>query len=415
MARTRAGRALPGVPGAPRPARSATAPNILVAPASFKGSLSPAAAAEAIRRGFLRVLPAADVRMVPLADGGEGTVQALHLAAGGQMHVTSVTGPLGMETVQANWVTLADGRVAVVEMAQASGLPLVPTQRRDPMVTTTAGTGELIREALAAGVRTILVGLGGSATVDGGLGAMRALGAALLDAQGRPVPAGGRGLVVLDRIDPRGVDSRLAGVEVIALADVDNPLVGPEGAAAVFGPQKGADAATVALLDRGLENFALIAKRDLRLGYDLATVPGGGAAGGLGAALVAFCRARIASGIDYVMEATRLREKVAWCDLVITGEGQLDGQSRRGKACSGVARLAREAGKPVVAVVGSVRGEEEAIASLGLDGVLPASVGPMTLVQAMEGAAAYLEAAGARLARLLTAGQRLPRFDGPRP
>jgi len=386
---------------------------ILVAPASFKGSLSPAAAAEAIRRGLLRVVPAADVRMVPLADGGEGTVQALSLAAGGQMRGALVTGPLGAETVLANWITLAGGRVAVVEMAQASGLPLVPPQRRDPMVTTTAGTGEIMREALAAGVQTIIVGLGGSATVDGGLGAMRALGAILLDARGRPVPPGGRGLVALDRIDPRGIDPRLAGVEVIALADVDNPLIGPDGAAAVFGPQKGADAATVALLDRGLQNFALIARRDLRLAYDLATVPGGGAAGGLGAALVAFCRAKIVSGIDYVMEATRLREKVAWCDLVVTGEGQLDGQSRRGKACSGVARVAREVGKPVVVIVGSVRGEEEAIAGLGLDGILPATTGPMTLVQAMEGAATYLEAAGARLARLLAAGQRLPGLGGP--
>lgn len=386
---------------------------ILVAPASFKGSLSPAAAAEAIRRGLLRVVPAADVRVVPLADGGEGTVQALSLAAGGQMRGALVTGPLGAETVLANWITLAGGRVAVVEMAQASGLPLVPPQRRDPMVTTTAGTGEIMREALAAGVQTIIVGLGGSATVDGGLGAMRALGAILLDARGRPVPPGGRGLVALDRIDPRGIDPRLAGVEVIALADVDNPLIGPDGAAAVFGPQKGADTATVALLDRGLQNFALIARRDLRLAYDLATVPGGGAAGGLGAALVAFCRAKIVSGIDYVMEATRLREKVAWCDLVVTGEGQLDGQSRRGKACSGVARVAREVGKPVVVIVGSVRGEEEAIAGLGLDGILPATTGPMTLVQAMEGAATYLEAAGARLARLLAAGQRLPGLGGP--
>ncbi len=383
-------------------------PKILVAPASFKGSLSPAQVAEAVRHGLLRVLPSAEVRLAALADGGEGTVQALQQAIGGEIRGALVSGPLGTETVLANWALLAGGRAAVVEMAQASGLPLVPPERRDPMVTTTAGTGELIREALAAGVRTILVGLGGSATVDGGLGAMRALGAMLLDPAGRPVPPGGRGLLALDRIDLRGWDPRLAGVEIIALADVNNPLFGPEGAAVVFGPQKGADGATVALLDRGLQNFAYVAKRDLRFGYELATVAGGGAAGGLGAALMAFCGAKIVSGIDYIMEATRLKEKVAWSDLVITGEGQLDGQSRRGKACSGAARLAREAGKPVVAVVGSVKGEEEAVTGLGLDGVLPIPIGPMTLVQAMEGAAAYAEAAGARLARLLAAGWRIP-------
>lgn len=395
--------------GAPAP-RPSGAPKILVAPASFKGSLLPAAAAEAIRRGIMRVLPNAEVLSVPLADGGEGTVQALQLAAGGKLQAAMVTGPLGTETVLANWVTLSGGRTAVVEMAQASGLPLVPLGRRDPMLTTTAGTGELIREALASGVRTVLVGLGGSATVDGGLGAVRALGAILLDRDGRPVPPGGRGLLALDRIDPRGLDTRLSGVEIVALADVDNPLTGPEGAAFVFGPQKGADGATVAALERGLHNYAMVARRDLRLGFDLATIPGGGAAGGLAAALVAFCGAKIVSGISYVMEATRLRERIAWSDLVITGEGQLDGQSRRGKACSGVARLAREAGKPVVAMVGSVVGEEEAIASLGLSGVLPASSGPMTLVQAMEGAAAHLEAAAARLARLLAAGQRMPKL-----
>lgn len=381
---------------------------VLAAPASFKGSLSPTAAAEAIRRGFLRVFPTAQVLVSPLADGGEGTVEVLTLALGGRTHRAAVTGPLGSETVAAEWASLDGGRTAVIEMAQASGLPLVPPERRDPMVTTTAGTGELIREVLAAGAKTIFVGLGGSATVDGGLGAMRALGAALLDAQGRPVPPGGRGLLTLDRIDVRRMDPRLRSVEIVVLADVDNPLVGPEGAAVVFGPQKGADPATVACLDRGLANFARVAQRDLHPAVDLATLPGGGAAGGLGAALVAFCRARITSGVDYVMEATRLREKVAWCDLVVTGEGQLDGQSRRGKVCSGVARLAREMGKPVVALAGSVRSEAEAVDWLGLDAVLPVPPGPLTLIQAMEGAAGYLEAAAARLARLLATGRRLP-------
>jgi len=385
----------------PRPWR------VLVCPASFKGSLLAGAAGEAIRRGLLRIWPLAEIRVVPLADGGEGTVEALRQALGGQIRTALVTGPLGPEMVTATWATL-DGRTAVVEMAQAAGLPLVPPGRRDPMVTTTAGVGELIRDALGSGAGTILVGLGGSATVDGGLGAVRALGAALLDARGRPVPPGGRGLVGLDRIDVAGLDPRLAGVEILALADVTNPLVGPEGAARVFGPQKGADEATVILLERGLENFAQVARRDLGLSYDLGAIPGGGAAGGLGAALAAFCRARIVSGIDYVMAATGLAGMVAWADLVITGEGQLDGQSRRGKACSGVTRVAAAAGRPVVALVGSVKGEDEAIEGLGLAGILPVPAGPMTLVEAMDGAARHLEAAGARLARLLSAGRGLP-------
>lgn len=385
---------------------------ILVVPASFKGSLSAAAAGEAIRRGLTRVLPDALFEVVPLGDGGEGTLDALHAALGGRRVSTRVTGPLGVETVPAEWLLLGDGRTAVIEMAQASGLPLVPPDRRDPMVATTAGTGELIREALMAGCRRILVGLGGSATVDGGLGAMRALGFALLDSHGRPVLSGGRGLLGLERIGRGAADARLAQCEVIALSDVDNPLLGPEGAAPVFGPQKGADPATVEVLARGLENLARVAGRDLGLGFDLATLAGGGAAGGLGAALAAFLGARIVSGIDYVMNAVGLEAKVARANLVVTGEGRLDGQSRRGKACSGVARLGRTFGRPVVVLAGAVAGEEEAIGAMGLDAVLPVPPGPMTLVQAMDGASGYLEAAAARLARLLLTGQRLP---GTRP
>jgi glycerate kinase len=378
---------------------------VLVAPASFKGSLSALEAGEAIRRGFARAVPLAVVRVVPLADGGEGTVEALCRAVGGQMRTATVTGPLGSETVQARWAILSGG-LAVIEMAQASGLPLVKPERRDPMATTTAGTGELIREALAAGCRSVLVGLGGSATVDGGLGAMRALGAGFLDEQGRPVPPGGRGLLHLHRIDPAGLDPRLSGVSFTVLADVDNPLTGPDGAARVFGPQKGADPDAVVALDRGLANLARVAARDLG-SPNLATLPGGGAAGGLGLALVAFLGARIVSGIDYVMEATGLAEQMAWADIVVTGEGQLDGQSRHGKACSGVARLAGAVGRPVVAIVGAVVGENEAVQVLGLDAVLPVPTGPVSLVQAMAGATGYLEAAGTRLARLLLIGGRL--------
>jgi len=393
---------------------SAVTWRILAAPASFKGSLTAAQAGEAIRRGLLQVLPSAEVHVVPLGDGGEGTVEALYRARGGTLRKARVTGPLGEETVEATWAVLdGNGPTAVIEMAQASGLPLVPLARRDPLVTTTAGTGELLREALDAGVEHILVGLGGSATVDGGLGLARVLGFRLLDRQGRPVPPGGRGLLELHRIDAGNLDPRLARVRVTALADVESPLVGPDGAAVVFGPQKGADDKTVELLARGLENFARIATRDLDLSVDLTTIPGGGAAGGLGAGLVAFCGAEIISGIDYVMEAAGLAGKAASADLVLTGEGQLDGQSPRGKACAGVARVARLAGRPVIVLVGSVRGEGEAVEALGLDGVLPVTPGPMTLIQAMEGAEIYVEEAAARLARLLLAGRRIFRSGSP--
>ncbi len=385
---------------------------VLVAADSFKGSLSSSAAGEAVRRGFLRVVPGAEVRVVPVADGGEGTVEALVAAMGGQTRVALVTGPLGVESVPATWGVLHGGRRAVIEMAQASGLPLVPPARRDPMVTTTAGTGELIREALEAGCREILVGLGGSATVDAGLGAMRALGARLLDDRGRPVPPGGRGLLSLAAIDVSAMDPRLREVSVTGLADVTNPLIGRDGAARVFGPQKGADPKAVELLDRGLANFARVAARDLRPGFDPATVPAGGAAGGLGAGLAVFLGARLVPGINYVMEAARLTDLVRWADLVITGEGSLDGQSRHGKTCAGVARLARSLDRPVFVLAGSVSGEDDAVAALGIDGVLPAVPGPMSLVEAMAGAAGFLEAAAARLARLLVAGQRLGRLPG---
>jgi glycerate kinase len=383
---------------------------VLIAPDSFKGSLTALEAGEAIGRGFAGVIPSAEIRVVPLADGGEGTVETLRLARGGRVKAALVTGPLGVELVPASWAVLEPDQTAVIEMAQASGLPLVPPERRDPMVTTTAGTGELIREALEAGCSHILVGLGGSATVDGGLGAMRALGARLLDDRGRPIAPGGRGLASLDSIDVSAMDPRLARTRVTALADVDNPLVGPDGAARVFGPQKGADPATVEMLDRGLGNLARVAERDLGLAFSLSTLPGGGAAGGLGAALIAFLGARLVRGIDYVMEASGLAAQVEWAELVITGEGALDGQSRRGKTCAGVARLAGRLGRPVVAVVGSVMGEEEAVSALGLAGVVPAATGPMSLVQALAGAAGYLEAAGARLARLLMTGARLGGF-----
>ncbi len=373
---------------------------VVVAPDSFKGSATARVAAEALARGLRRALPGVQVETVPMADGGEGTVEAVVEATGGRYVRTRVVGPLG-EPVWARFGIVGDGSTAVIEMASASGLPLVPPHRRNPMVTTTFGTGELIRAALDEGVRRILVGIGGSATVDGGAGAAQALGVGLLDAEGRPLGFGGGELGRLARIDMAGRDPRLAEVEVLVACDVTNPLYGPEGAAAVYGPQKGATPEMVALLDRHLRHLADLIRRDL--GVDVSTLPGGGAAGGLGAGLVAFCGARLLPGVQLVMEAVRLQERLAGADLVVTGEGAIDRQTRFGKTPAGVGLLARRLGVPAVAVVGTIGDDvdEEVLQACGLDAVLSMVPGPMALDEAMARSEQLLERAGERLGWLL--------------
>lgn len=373
---------------------------VVVAPDSFKGSASARVAAEALARGLRRALPGVQVETVPMADGGEGTVEAVVEATGGRYVQTRVVGPLG-EPVWARFGIVGDGSTAVIEMAAASGLPLVPPHRRNPMVTTTFGTGELIRAALDEGVRRILVGIGGSATVDGGAGAAQALGVRLLDAEGRPLGFGGGELGRLARIEMAGRDPRLAEVEVLVACDVTNPLYGPEGAAAVYGPQKGATPEMVAILDRHLRHLADLIRRDL--GVDVSTLPGGGAAGGLGAGLVAFCGARLSPGVQLVMEAVRLQQRLAGADLVVTGEGAMDRQTRFGKTPAGVGLLARRLGVPAVAVVGTIGDDvdEDVLQACGLDAVLSMVPGPMPLDEAMARSEQLLERAGERLGWLL--------------
>ncbi|TMD40413.1 MAG: glycerate kinase [Chloroflexi bacterium] len=377
---------------------------IVVAPNAFKGSLTALQAAEAIRDGILAVLTDAEIVLVPIADGGDGTVDALVAATGGERRALPVRGPLG-EPVEADYGLLEQGQTAVIEMAKASGLSLLPPSRRNPAVTTTYGVGELLQHAYDAGARRFIVGIGGSATNDGGAGMAQALGYHLLDDQGHELPPGGLALQRLARIDPGGVhaDWKQAGVDVAC--DVTNPLTGPSGASAVYGPQKGATPELVAELDRALKRLAEVVRRDL--GIDVEHVPGAGAAGGLGAGLVAFTGARLAPGAEMVMDALKLDERLNGASLVITGEGRLDSQTARfGKGPAAVARHARNAGIPVIGIGGSLADERE-LAQL-FDGVESTITEPVTLDEALSAAHDHLRRATSRLIRILLTARRLP-------
>ncbi|MGI3128942.1 glycerate kinase [Halopseudomonas pachastrellae] len=369
---------------------------LVIAPDSFKESLSARAVAEAIAAGWARVYPDAELLLCPMADGGEGTVDALLSATGGALQQTRVSGPLG-DPVEAHWGLLRDAQ-AIIEMAEASGLHRVEPARRDVLAASSFGTGELIRAALDAGVRRIVLGLGGSATNDGGAGLLAALGVRFLDVQGAELPPGGAALARLRQIDLTGLDTRLAQVEVMVAADVDNPLCGPRGASAVFGPQKGASAEQVAQLDAALGHYADVMAATL--GEDLRDQPGVGAAGGLGFAARAVLRAGFRPGVELVAELSGLAQAVQGADLVITGEGRLDGQSLHGKTPVGVARIARAAGVPVIALAGSLGDGYQRLYAEGIGAAFSLAPGPLSLEQAMQQAADQLSARAADLARL---------------
>lgn len=326
---------------------------ILIAPDSFKGGMTAKEAATAIAAGVRPIFPVADLVTVPMADGGEGTVQSLVDATAGQFITVTVSGPL-RTPVRAQYGLLGDGQTAVIEMAAASGLQYVDETTHNPLVTTTFGTGELILAALDQGVKRIILGIGGSATNDGGAGMAQALGASLLTKSGQSISVGGGGLADLDRIDTSTVDARLKTVELLIASDVTNPLVGPDGASAVFGPQKGATPEMVKILDRNLRHYAAVIHRDL--GQSLADRPGAGAAGGLGAGLLAFTNATMEKGVEIVLEYTGLREKAKGVDLVFTGEGGIDFQTQFGKTPFGVAQATKEVAPdaPVVVLAGNV-------------------------------------------------------------
>ncbi|KPK23148.1 MAG: glycerate kinase, partial [Dehalococcoidia bacterium SG8_51_3] len=324
---------------------------IVIAPQGFKGNLTALEVARAIEEGVKRIVPDAETVLKPMADGGEGTVQALVDATGGELITTKVTGPL-KEWVNAHWGILSDETTAVIEMASASGLPLVPPEKRNPFITTTYGTGELIRTALDRGCRKLIIGIGGSATNDGGAGMAQALGARFLDADDKELPFGGAALARLERIDISGMDPRLANFEVTLASDVNNPLCGPRGASAIYGPQKGATPEMVKQLDAALSHYADVIKRDLDI--DLRDVPGAGAAGGLGLGLMVFLKAKAVPGIDVVIRATNLVADLKGAEIVFTAEGRIDCQSAMGKVPTGVALAAKEFGAMVIALAGEV-------------------------------------------------------------
>lgn len=374
---------------------------LVIAPDSFKESLSAPEVAAAIARGWSRARPLDEILLRPMADGGEGTVDAVLAATGGERRECAVRGPLGAP-VQAHWGWLEEG-AAVIEMAAASGLHWVAPQQRDATRTTSYGTGELIRAALEAGARKIILGLGGSATNDGGMGLLQALGVRFLDERGEPLGDGGAALAGLHAIDLAGLDPRLAAVEVEVAADVNNPLCGEHGASAVFGPQKGASPEQVRQLDAALARYAEVAARTL--GQDHSLFPGVGAAGGLGFAARAFLKARFRPGVELVAEVSGLAEALRGADLAITGEGRLDEQSLHGKTPIGVARLAREAGVPLIALAGSLGKGYGRLHQAGIAAAFSLVPGPISLAEAMAGAAGELEARAEELARLWSLAQ----------
>lgn len=380
-----------------------TAPRVLVAPQAFKGSLDAVGVASAIGRGLRRVWPDATVDELPLADGGEGTVRALVRATGGTLRRARVHDPLGRE-IDAEWGLLGDGTTAVVEMAAASGLPLLLEGERDPRVTSTRGTGELILEAAASGVHRIVVGIGGSATNDGGAGMARAFGYRFLDEAGDELPEGGAALARLHHLEGQ-TDPRLVRPVIEVACDVRNPLLGEHGASAVYGPQKGATPEIVAELDRSLARYVDVV--EAFIGRAVRDVPGAGAAGGLGAGLLAFLDARLRSGAEIVLEAARFTERLSTADLVITGEGRVDSQSAYGKLTQAVTQAARQAGVPVLAIAGGTADGYESLYEAGLGALEIITDRPMSLGDAMVQADGLIESAAERLARAVQVGRQL--------
>jgi len=374
---------------------------ILIAPQSLKGSLTAAEAGSSIAQGVQAIFPKAEIDIVPIADGGEGTVQALVDASGGKIIQMIVTGPLG-EPVTAFFGLMGDGLTAVIEMAACAGLPLVPPEKRDPRITTTYGVGELIRAALDNGSRHFIIGIGGSATNDGGAGMVQALGAKLFDSQGREISRGGAALATLAHISTTDLDPRLQQCTVDVACDVNNPLCGPMGASAVYGPQKGATPEMVEELDKALAHYAQIIEKEL--GLSIQNIPGAGAAGGLGAGLMAFLHARLRPGAQIIFEALSLEKHIQQADLVITAEGQIDAQTAYGKSVGAVAEIAKRYNLPVLAFAGSLGENYQVAYSLGVDAIEVLPDRPMTLTFAMENAARLICDSAERACRLIRVG-----------
>ncbi len=377
---------------------------IVIAPDSFKESLSALEAASAIETGFREIFPDAVYVKVPVADGGEGTVEAMVAATGGRQVVLQATGPLG-RPVEAFYGLTGDESTAVIEMAAASGLELVPPAERDPLVATSRGTGELIRAALDAGARRFILGVGGSATNDGGAGMLQALGVELLDAQGAQLAPGGAALALLSRIDVSGLDPRVEDCVFEVACDVSNPLVGPKGASAIFGPQKGATPQMVEQLDANLRHYAGVIARDL--GQEVADIPGAGAGGGIAAAMLVFLKGRLRPGSEIVADAVGLDAVVRDADLVVTGEGRIDSQTVNGKTPIGVARVAGRYGKPVIAIGGCLANDAHAVHAHGIDATFSTVMKAGTVDEVLAMAQVNLQATARNIAAVLRLGAGL--------
>lgn len=377
---------------------------IVIASDSYKGSLDSLQVNEAMRKGILRVFEDAEIICIPIADGGEGTVDAVMTCCGGSYCYEMVTGPDGREVI-ARYGILPD-KSAVIEMAAASGLPLVQDVTPDTVMnSTTYGTGQLIASALDKGCRKIYIGIGGSATNDGGIGMLQALGVSFLDADNREVGFGGKYLDKIARIDISNLDSRIRETELVVMSDVTNPLCGENGAAVVYGPQKGATEEEIAILDKGLAQFAeLICHMNLP---DIRNLPGAGAAGGLGGGLVSFLGAEIRPGIKAILEIADFEKSVQWADLILSGEGRIDGQSANGKVVSGIAEIAGKYNVPVIAICGSVEKDAREIFEKGISGMEAAVCRPVTLEKAMDEAEQNVIDAAERVMQMVKAGMAI--------
>ena len=377
---------------------------ILVAPQSFKGSISAMDACSAMSDGVKKVFPECEVIMCPIADGGDGTLETLVEISNGKIHSCNVTGPLG-NPIDSQWGAMGDGYTAVIEMARTSGLALIDLDERDPLKTTTFGLGEIIVDALNEGFRKFIVGIGGSATNDAGAGMAQALGVGLYDSKLKSLGFGGQALLDLDSIDFKSIDRRLKECTFLVACDVNNPLTGPEGASAVYGPQKGADDEKIQILDKALGNFGEIVEN--QLGLHVLSVPGSGAAGGLGAGLIAFLNADLKAGIDIVFDQVQIENKLNGVDLVITGEGAIDFQTIYDKAPIGVAKLAQKYNIPTIGIAGMLGKDYTLVHQDGLEAVRSIVTGPMSLEDASKSAYKLITESVEQSLRFINLGMKL--------
>jgi len=377
---------------------------IVIAPQAYKGSITALGVAIAAEKGILKVFPEAEVLICPVADGGDGTLETLVEGSGGEINETNVTGPIG-ERLDASWGAMGDGKTAVIEMARSSGLALLSLDERDPLNSTTFGLGEVILQALDRGFRNFIVGIGGSATNDAGAGMAQALGVNLLDEKGKQLPPGGAALDKLSEIDLSGIDSRIRDCDFQIACDVNNPLTGPEGASAVYGPQKGATPDNIKQLDKALGKFSDVVKS--QLDRDVENIPGAGAAGGLGAGMIAFLDGQLRAGVDIVLDTVELKTKMEGAKLVITGEGGMDFQTVYNKAPIGVARLASEMDIPCFGISGMLGENYQVVHDYGLESALSIVSGPMTLEEASANAATLIENSVEEALRLVRIGMSM--------